>query len=74
MPRLPSHLLQGKPKRESLKEKTELLIQAAGRNVAFGFQLAYLLTSMLLLIFGITFLLFAQPDEALISSMNTSGN
>jgi MFS transporter, ACS family, hexuronate transporter len=53
---------------------TGLLIQAAGRNVAFGFQLAYLLTSLLLLISGITFLLFAQPDEALQSSMNTSGN
>ena len=42
---------------------TGLIIQAAGKNVAFGFRTAYLLTSLLLLIVGGVFLAFARPDD-----------
>lgn len=44
---------------------TGLIIQAAGKNVATGFYHAYLLSSLLLLIGGVTFLAFARPDEKL---------
>jgi len=40
-----------------------LIIQAAGKNVAVGFHNAYLLASLLLLVFGVVFLAFARPDE-----------
>jgi MFS transporter, ACS family, hexuronate transporter len=42
---------------------TGLIIQAAGKNVAVGFHKAYLLASLLLLVFGVTFLAFARPDD-----------
>ncbi len=42
---------------------TGLIIQAAGKNVAVGFHNAYLLASLLLLVFGVVFLAFARPDE-----------
>lgn len=42
---------------------TGLIIQAAGKNVAVGFHNAYLLASLLLLVFGVAFLAFARPDD-----------
>jgi MFS transporter, ACS family, hexuronate transporter len=42
---------------------TGLIIQAAGKNVAVGFHNAYLLASLLLLVFGVAFLAFARPDS-----------
>src|SRR6266581_3060290 len=41
---------------------TGLIIQSAGKNVAFGFHNAYLLASLLLLIVGVVFLAFARPN------------
>ncbi len=42
---------------------TGLIIQAAGENVAARFHNAYLLVSLLLLIFCVAFLACARPDE-----------
>jgi hypothetical protein len=42
---------------------TGLIIQSAGKNVAVGFHNAYLLASLLLLVFGVAFLACARPDD-----------
>ena len=42
---------------------TGLIIQSAGKNVAVGFHNAYLLASLLLLVFGVAFLACARPDN-----------
>jgi MFS family permease len=42
---------------------TGLIIQAAGKNVEVGFHNAYLLTSLLLMMVGIVFLVGVRPDD-----------
>ncbi|HEY6409276.1 MAG TPA: hypothetical protein VIY29_17585 [Ktedonobacteraceae bacterium] len=42
---------------------TGSLIQAAGKNVAVGFHNAYLLTSLLLMMVGVVFLVGVRPDD-----------
>jgi hypothetical protein len=40
-----------------------LIIQAAEKNMVVGFYNAYLLASLLLLVFGVAFLACARPDD-----------
>jgi ACS family hexuronate transporter-like MFS transporter len=52
---------------------TGLLIQSSGKNVVAGFHNAYLLASLLLLVFGVAFLAFARPDDQQLEEKRSIG-